>query len=153
MSISEACGVTRQFGRIVNGLQKLQEAADAFEHYEQAIVERTSRLESLDRKLEDRTAKLAELEAKATSAVTQAAATIEAANGKAGEIVNAARAEAEKILAAAKTDEQAARDRAGEAINRAIAAERELQTKSEALAEIEGKLETAEAERRKILAG
>lgn len=150
LTLAQACNETRKFGRMLKGLERLADVADALESADQAVADRRREEQALIARIEDRTAHLAIVEGSITAAVAKRIEVEREATDTAAQILAAAREEAEKTLAAARATENDARNAAQGVIARAAAAERQRKSAQDELAAVESRLEQAKAEGRKI---
>lgn len=132
LTMQEAINETQKFSRILKGLEKLHETAQALAGADQVIAERTAKAEQL-------AAKVAELEA----AAEQAQASIDQAKALAAPIIPGAQAQAASIVAAA---EDAARQARAEAEGAVAAAQAELSAVRDDLASKRAQVLLAETE-------
>ncbi len=146
MTLNEACAVTKQFGRFLKGLDRLQEAADAFTSAEQTIRARHAEAEQLG---EQNAAARALLE----STKAEAASARESAKTDAHGLLVAARAEADRVLGDARdvkkrADAEAAVAAAqtADVVAAGIAAQKELDAARAELARVQRAIEDAKAE-------
>lgn len=137
MSIAEAVGLTRQFGRFLKGLARLQEAADILEASESVVGENRRKAESLTVEIaglqDDQKRALEAVDAAKAAAVVaneQGARIVVEANKQASALVAGAKENLERLNAAAEEARRAA-DEADRARNTALAEERAVKQRIE----------------------
>jgi chromosome segregation ATPase len=153
MDIKEACALTSQFGRFLQGLDRLQEAAAELENADQVVAERRATAEDVSGEISQLEAKLSSLRADADAARLNIARSVENAQRQAADIVAAANAQALDIRTAAKKEASEARDEAQGIISRKEAAVRELKDARAELEQVAARLAQAKDEGRKIFGG
>jgi chromosome segregation ATPase len=153
MTLGEAIGKTKQFAGFIKALGKLQEVAQAFESYDQAVNLRKAQVESLDARLSERSAQLAEIEGKIAAAGNEAQRITKDATEKAQATLNIARDQAQTLLAQARSELDTSRNEAQGVIARAAAAERQLKNATAELEAVNTRIEKAKAEALKVFGG
>jgi hypothetical protein len=153
LTLKQACAETQKFGRMLKGMERLAEVAAALESADQAVSDRRREETQIQERIATATAELAAHTNHIEAARETARQVDRDARAQADLTLANARAEAESILTAARTEESNARAASSEVIARANAAERRLKAAQSELAQVEERLEQAKAEGRKIFAG
>jgi len=153
MDIKEACALTSQFGRFLQGMGRLQEAAAELQNADQVLVERRAEADEVRGEITKLEVSLSALEARAQTARDEIAQMLDNARRQAAGIVEAATAQALELATAAKLEVNAAREESAGIIARKEAAVRELKNTQAELAQVSARLAQAKDEGRKIFGG
>lgn len=151
MTLTEACSETRKFGRILKGLDRLAEVANALESADQAVTDRRREEAQVLAAIAAGKSELEALTTKLAEARDAARTTTEAASERAGTTIADANRQAEKIIADANAALERLKDDTQSLIVRQQIAEKARRDAEAELATLNGKIEMAKLEARKII--
>lgn len=153
MDIAEACAITDQFGRFLNGLARLQEAAATIRNADQVIAEKRAEADRLHAAIEAAAGELAAINRKITDNQTESQAAIRSLTLAAQQVLEDAKTKAAGIVSAAKEEADGIRKTAADASAQAEAATARLASVKAELAETEQKLQALKDHARKTFGG
>lgn len=151
LTLAEACNETRQFGRMLKGMARLAEVADALESADQAIADRRRQEAEILARVASAQTQLEIIEARGVAAAEAAPGITAAAEAKAAEILNAARDQADKTLSEASAELERVRSETHSLVVRSEAARQALDTAEKEHANISSRISEAQAKARAII--
>lgn len=153
LTLQEAVAEVAKFGRIIKGLEKLTETAQALQGAEQLITERKAQADALLPVIDEREGLVAKRTAEVADAEAKAADIISAATAKADEILAEARAAVKAEAELAAVDLGLKRADLAEATDALAAIQAQTIEAQAALDDLTARITAANEARRKIIAG